>query len=133
MEAPFFLEAHTLRANKKAARGTVRLTPKQRAHHASGNSSGTVNPLQLVELALVEPQAAALRTSVDLHLLRMVLLEIATAARAFVVVGLPLRLPALGIQFYPHLMDDLEVLLGEILVLVLARFFVHRHGRPAFT
>ncbi|HEY3113946.1 MAG TPA: hypothetical protein VGJ62_09700, partial [Gemmatimonadaceae bacterium] len=59
-------------------------------------------------------------------------LEIATAARAFVVVGLSLRLPALGVQFYAHLMDDLEVLLGEILVLVPARFFIHRHGRPAF-
>ena len=103
--------------------------PEQRSEYAPRNSTGAVHSLQLLELALVEPDPTTIGTLVNLNLLRLLLLEVPATARAFIVMCAALRLPALGIQLDPHFMDDLEVLLGEIFLLVSAGLFIRWHRR----
>ncbi|MFL5611882.1 MAG: hypothetical protein ACJ78G_14360, partial [Gemmatimonadaceae bacterium] len=56
--------------------------------------------------------------------------KVGAAPRTLVVMSFALGLYSLGVEFFSHLVDDLEILLGEILVLVAARFFVDWHSLP---
>ncbi|HZE08126.1 MAG TPA: hypothetical protein VE110_05140 [Gemmatimonadaceae bacterium] len=81
----------------------------------------------MLEFSLVEPDPAALRALVDLHVLRVLLSQVGSAPRAFVVVRVSLDLSSLGIQPGAHFPDYLQVLPGEILILVFAGLLVGRH------
>ncbi|HMG13771.1 MAG TPA: hypothetical protein VK571_11355 [Gemmatimonadaceae bacterium] len=101
--------------------------PEKGAEDASRRSARLVDALELVKLTLVEPDPAAVRTLVNLHVFRVMLLQVAPATRAFVEVGLAFRILALGVQLHAHFMNLLEVLFREILVLIPTRLFIHRH------
>jgi hypothetical protein len=100
---------------------------KQRAEYATRHAAGPIDASQLIQLSFVEPDSTAFRAFVDAHVLRVLLVQVGAAAGAFVVVSLTLRRLPLRIQFHPHLVDNLEILFGEIFVFVPARLFIRRH------
>jgi hypothetical protein len=101
---------------------------KKGAQHTARNSARAIDASELLHLPFVEPDSTALGALVDFHLLGPLFFQIGAAARALIVVRLPPVTLSLRIELHPHLMDDLQVSLPEILVLVPARFFISGHG-----
>ena len=101
--------------------------PEDRAEYASGDPFCAIHSAKLLQLALIEPDPAALAALIDPYLLGVALFEVGAAAGAFVVVRLALCFFSLGVELHPHLVNDLEILFGEVLVFVLARLLVDGH------
>jgi hypothetical protein len=97
------------------------------AEHSAGDAARLIYATELVQFALIEPDSTALFAFVNLHLLGLPFLQVRAAAGAFIVMRCPLRLFALGVELHPHLVNYLEILLGEVFVFIPARLLVDRH------
>src|SRR6266550_3639313 len=84
------------------------------------------------DLALIEPEAMTLRTHVDLHVLKVALLQIAATPRTLHEVLAPRDLAALFVEQCAHFLDQLGILARKILVFVSSWMFfcVAMHDPP---
>src|SRR5437773_3856168 len=88
------------------------------AHEPAERTARLVNVANEPDLALIEPNAVALRTDVDFHVLEIALLQITTALRALIEVLAALDFTALLVEQRPHFLDQPRVLACKILVFV---------------
>lgn len=87
-------------------------------HEATEGSTRLVNVAHQRDLALVDPDAMTFRAGVDFHALEITLDEVTAALRALHIVLATLDLTTLLVEERAHLLDQLRILAGKVLVLI---------------
>jgi hypothetical protein len=94
------------------------------AHDPTHRAPRLVNVSDETDLALIEPDAVAPRTRIDLYVLEISLLQVFSAPRAFHEMLATLGLSPLFVEQGAHFLDQARILACKVLVFVTSWMFL---------
>jgi hypothetical protein len=103
-------------------------------HHATQRTMRFVDVPHHADLTLIEPDAVAIGTRINFHILEIALDQVSATLWTLHEMLAALNLETLLVEEHPHLFDQLSILTCKILVLVpcwmIFRVTVHESSTP---